>query len=113
MGKSATAKKKPKGAQSALFAEPVTPVPARWYGKLGLLLLSTLLLTLSYAPINQFYLAWVGLVPWLIAIAHCRTYKSAVLWGWLGGTLLFTANMWWMAYVTGPGMMGLMALMGA
>jgi apolipoprotein N-acyltransferase len=113
MAKSATAQKKPKSKDNALFAEPVALYPQRWYGKLSLLLLSTLLITLSYAPINQFYLAWVGLVPWLIAIAHCRSYKAAILWGWVGGTMFFIANMWWMAYVTGPGMVGLMALLGA
>lgn len=89
------------------------PFTQRWYGRLSLLLLSTLLLTLAYAPISQFYLAWIGLVPWLIVIARCQSYKAAVFWGWLGGTMFFVANMWWMKYVTFPGMIGLMSILAA
>ena len=89
------------------------PWSQRWYGRILLLSLSVLLLTLSFAPIKQFYLAWVGLVPWLIVIGRCRSYKSAAFWGWLSGTMFFIANMWWMAYVTFPGMVGLMAILAA
>jgi apolipoprotein N-acyltransferase len=113
MGKTAPSSAKRKASKDSLFADPVAPFPERWYGKLLLLLAATALLTLAYAPINQFYLAWIGLVPWLVAIAHCRSYKAAVFWGWLGGTMFFIANMWWMAYVTGPGMVGLMAILAA
>src|SRR5687767_5208090 len=63
------------------------PFTHRWYGKLALLSLSVLLLTLSFAPINQFYLAWVGLVPWLIVVQRCRSTVTAFLWSWLGGTM--------------------------
>ncbi len=96
-----------KGRESA----PAVPWSERWYGRLALLSLSVALLTLSYAPIKQFYLAWFGLVPWLIVIARCRSYKSAVFWGWFSGTMFFIANMWWMAYVTAAGMVGLMAVL--
>jgi len=85
----------------------------RWYGKLVLLTLSVALLTLAYAPIKQFYLAWFGLAPWLIVIARCRSYKAAIFWGWLSGWMFFIANMWWMAYVTFPGMLGLMSILAA
>ena len=37
----------------------------RWQGQLALVALSVILLTLALAPVKQFYLAWVGLVPWL------------------------------------------------
>ncbi len=83
-----------------------------WYGRF-LLLSSVGLLTLAYAPMNQCYLAWLGLVPWLIVISRCKSYKSAIFWGWLSGTVFFIANMWWMAYVTLPGMIGLMAVMAS
>ncbi len=94
-----------------LDIEPPVVFVQRWYGRLLMLLGGTLLLTLAYAPIHQFYLAWVGLIPWLIVITHCRSYKSAAFWGWVGGVMFFIANMWWMAYVTFPGMVGLMAIM--
>ncbi len=90
----------------------VTPWSQRWYGRLVLLSISVALLTLAYAPIKQFYLAWVGLVPWLVVIARCRSYKSAILWGWLSGWLFFLGEHVVMKYVTLPGGLALMALLG-
>ena len=97
--------------------------PSRWYNRLGpavisaapnfgLLLLSVLLLTFSFAPFGQFYLAWVGLVPWLLLLARVRSQRAAFFWSWLGGIFFFIANMWWLVYVTGPGMVALMVLLG-
>ncbi len=76
------------------------------------LLASAALLTLAYAPINQFYLAWVGLAPWLIFVRNRASQKSAFLGSWLAGTIFFTANMWWMGYITIPGMLALMVYCG-
>jgi apolipoprotein N-acyltransferase len=71
-----------------------------------------LLLSLSFAPFGQFYLAWVGLVPWLLVVRETRSQRAAFLWGWLAGIVFFTANMWWLAYVTGPGLVALMVVLG-
>ena len=92
-------------------AEPV-PVAQRWYGRLGLLLLCVALLTAAFAPVGQFYFAWIGLVPWLLVVNGTRSNRSAFFWSWVGGTLFFIANMWWMAFVTVPGMLALMAMLG-
>src|SRR4051812_27624882 len=75
---------------------------------IGLLLLGTLLLTLSFAPISQFYLAWIGLVPWLLVLRTTQNARTAFLWSWLAGLMFFTANMWWLWGVTGPGLVALM-----
>ena len=96
----------------ARAAQPEPPAGVRWPGKVGLILLTVLLLSLSFAPFAQFYLAWVGLVPWLFLVRSTRSPWAAFLWSWLAGVLFFTANMWWLAYVTGPGMVALMVVLG-
>ena len=91
---------------------PAMPFSRRWYGRLLLVLLGVALQTAAFAPVKQFYLAWVGLVPWLLVIGGVRSLRGAFLWGWIAGTLFFVANMWWMATITLLGMFGLMALLG-
>ena len=83
-----------------------------WFGRCGLVLLSVLLLTLALAPIRQFYLAWVGLVPWLWVAGRAKTHWRAFLWSWLAGILYLTANMWWLVYVSGPGLVALVIYLG-
>src|SRR5258706_4430459 len=84
----------------------------RWYGKLALLLLSVLLYTLALAPVKQFYLAWFGLVLWLWVVSQSKSQWRAFWWSWLAGTIFFLVNMWWLAYVTGPGMIALLVYLG-
>src|SRR6185312_17319212 len=93
-------------------APAALPLARRWWGKPALLLLTIALLTFSFAPFRQFYLAWIALVPWLIVLRHCRSARAAFLWSWLGGEVFFTANMWWLVFVTGPGMAALMLCLG-
>lgn len=70
------------------------------------------MLSLSYAPVKQFYLAWVALVPFLLVVARARSKKAAFFWSWLTGILFFSVNMWWIGYVTIPGAIALMFYMG-
>lgn len=95
-----------------MAAPAARPLAGRWWGKLLLLLASAALLELSFAPFNQFYLAYVALVPWLIVVRYSRSARTAFFWGWVGGVIFFDANMWWLAYVTGPGLAALMAVLG-
>ena len=85
---------------------------SQWWGRVVLLLIGTAFLTGAFAPVNQFYLAWIGLVPWLIVLDTTRSQRSAFFWSWLGGTFFFIANMWWMYAVTSYGMVALMAILG-
>jgi apolipoprotein N-acyltransferase len=103
----------PKPAQEVQpAAAAARPFPDRRFGKLALLLLSVAMLTLALAPAKQFYLAWAGLVPWLLVVARAKTTFRAFSWSWLAGTAFFVANMWWLAYVTLPGMIALMIYLG-
>jgi apolipoprotein N-acyltransferase len=98
--------RRPKRTETA--GANVAPAPAsarRWQAQVGLLLLSVVLLSLALAPVNQFYLAWIGLAPWMLAVAAARSKRAAFAWGFAGAWAFFLANMWWLWFVTPPGML--------
>jgi apolipoprotein N-acyltransferase len=76
-----------------------------------MLALAVVLLTVSYAPWKQFYLAWVALVPWLLFVARAPSTKAAFWWSWLTGLAFYAANMWWLGLVTLPGTAALLVYM--
>ena len=80
---------------------PAAPLSA--WKNLGLLVLGAVLVSLAFAPIGQFYLAWVGLAPMLIVAARARSARSAFFWGWVGGTIFFLLNLLYLLLVTIPG----------
>lgn len=88
------------------------PFALTFRGRVVLCLATVVGLSLSFAPFKQFYLAWIALIPWLVMIAHARSKKAVFFLSWLTGTLFFSVSMWWIAYVTVPGAMGLMLYMG-
>ena len=81
--------------------------PRNWPAQLGLMAASVLLLSLALAPVNQFYLAWIGLAPWMLAVSLARSKKAAFAWGFAGAWAFFLANMWWLWSVSVPGMFAL------
>jgi apolipoprotein N-acyltransferase len=98
--------------KTELTQDAPRPPMLRWYSKAGLLALSVILLSLSFAPYKQFYLAWIGLVPMLIVISQTRSAWSAFFWTWGAGIAFFLANMWWLYFVTDAGLFALVALLG-
>lgn len=84
----------------------------RWYGKVLLLLIGTLLLTLSYAPFYQFWAGWIGLVPLLVVVSRTAGPWRAAFWAWVAGVLFFSANVWWLLTITGPGVVALVLWLG-
>ncbi|MCG3178357.1 MAG: Apolipoprotein N-acyltransferase [Phycisphaerae bacterium] len=79
---------------------------------LGLIAVSMVLLTLSFEPIGWSWLAWVALVPWLIAIATSVRWGWMLFCSWLGGTLFFAGNLYWLYAAGRGGSMGDFLLMG-
>jgi apolipoprotein N-acyltransferase len=75
-------------------------------------LLSVILLTLAAAPFGQWYLAGIGLTPWLIAIAKAPSLKSAFARGWITGILYFALNEWWLWTATISGTIGVVVCSG-
>jgi apolipoprotein N-acyltransferase len=59
---------------------------------------SAALLIFSFPDFNLWPLAWVGLVPLFLAIAHKPQRGRAFLLGWITGTLFFYGSCYWLTY---------------
>lgn len=109
-------KTQPRHQPTAKAPAPILSAPRPFIqtalGRLLLCLATAITFFLSFAPFKQFYLAWLALVPWLLIVAQARSKKAVFFWSWLTGILTFALCMWWIAYVTKPGAMGLMVYMG-
>ncbi len=66
--------------------------------EVGLAALSALLLIFSFPDFNLWPLAWIGLVPLLVAIARRPRVFSSLLLGWLTGALFFYGSCYWITY---------------
>ncbi|MGI9105005.1 MAG: apolipoprotein N-acyltransferase [Pyrinomonadaceae bacterium] len=60
--------------------------------------LSALLLIVSFPDYDLWPLAWVGLVPLLIAVANKPDGRRAFVLGWLTGALFFYGSCWWLTH---------------
>src|SRR5437667_11854795 len=72
-------------------------------GRIALMLATAILLPLAFAPYGQFYLAWVGLAPWLILVATARSQRAAFGWGWCTGAVYFLLSFVYLLHNTIPG----------
>ncbi len=70
------------------------PTPA----EASLAIASALLLVLSFPDFDLWWLAWVGLVPLLVAVTRTRDARSAFLLGELWGMIFFYGTCWWLTY---------------
>jgi len=64
-----------------------------------LILLSAVLLILSFPRYDQSFLAWVALIPVLYAVEGKSVYRTFLL-GWLFGFFFYTGLMYWIVVVT-------------
>ena len=81
-------------------------------GQWAFLLLSIAMQSLAFAPFKQFYFAWVGIVPMLWVAGRSKTLTRAVSLTWLGGIIFYMINVWWLGFVSWPGMVGLNLFQG-
>jgi len=64
-------------------------------------LLSVVLLTVSFAPFDCWYLAYVALVPWCMALAGVTGQRRwGLLWAWLAGLMFWCVNLYWLTWIT-------------
>ncbi|HET6427079.1 MAG TPA: apolipoprotein N-acyltransferase [Phycisphaerae bacterium] len=74
----------------------------RWWVIAGLCVLTAVLLLASAAPWDQWYLAYVALVPWAVAMVAGRR-RRMLWWAYFGGVVFWTLGLYWMTWVTMPG----------
>ncbi|MDE0043518.1 MAG: hypothetical protein OXT74_15870, partial [Candidatus Poribacteria bacterium] len=65
------------------------------YRNIILAVLSGILLVLSHPSFNLFPLAWIGLVPLLIAVKSVPNAKSAFRIGYISGLTFFGGLIYW------------------
>lgn len=63
-------------------------------------LLSVVLLTVSFAPFDCWFLGFVALVPWAMALAGGMHRRWSLLCGTLAGTVFWAANLYWLSWIT-------------
>ena len=78
-----------------------------------LCLLSSLVLVISFAPFDRWYLAYVALVPWGLAVAGGRSRRWTLLCAYLGGVLFWAVGIYWLTWITLLGYVALMLYLGA
>jgi apolipoprotein N-acyltransferase len=84
------------GRREKFRARLRTCVPARPDGALAVL--SAFLLVLSFPDFNLWPLAWVGLVPLLVAVARVERTRQAFVLGWTWGAIFFYGSCWWLTH---------------
>lgn len=84
------------GRREKFLAHARLCVPARSHSALALL--SAFLLVLSFPDFNLWPLAWVGLVPLLIAVTKTTRSRQAFMLGWMAGAVFFYGSCWWLTH---------------
>jgi len=69
--------------------------------------LTVVLLTVSFAPFDCWYLAYVALIPWLLALRGGQTFRPSLLWPWLAGGVFWVVSLYWLWPITVVGYLAL------
>lgn len=77
-----------------------------------LCLLSSLVLVICFAPFDRWYLAYVALVPWGLAVVGGRSRRWTLLCAYLGGVLFWSVGAYWLTWITLLGYVVLMFYLG-
>ena len=64
----------------------------------GLASSSAVLLILSFPNFDLWWLAWIGLVPLLVAVATTSRKRTAFILGLIWGTIFFYGTCWWLTH---------------
>lgn len=72
-------------------------------------LLSTMLLTICFAPFDFWYVAYIALVPWLLSVTGGVSKRWTILCATLSGTLFWAINLYWLWWITLVGYFAILA----
>lgn len=72
----------------------------RGWSLLLLCLLSSVVLLISFPPFDHWYLAYVALVPWGLAVVGGRNRRWTLLCAYLGGVIFWAAGAYWLTWIT-------------
>jgi len=78
-------------------------------------LLTAVLLMAALPPFNAWYLAYVALVPWTLALAGGTRPRWTILWAWLAGVFMWAFTLywlWWVLLLSWDASLGFIALVG-
>ncbi|MHC4981978.1 MAG: apolipoprotein N-acyltransferase [Planctomycetota bacterium] len=75
-------------------------VPRRRLSVALLSVVAAVVLSVSFAPFDCWILAYVAMVPWLLALTGGTRGRWAILWGWLAGVIFWGANLYWLWWIT-------------
>jgi len=78
---------------------------------LGLALLSALLLTAVFPPVELSFFAFVALIPWLVVVSRTGT-KTQLVISYLAGLAFFFLNDLWIVPITIPGYISMSIYLG-
>jgi apolipoprotein N-acyltransferase len=89
---------------TALEREAADGAPRKAVGRRVALLLLNLLcvamLSASFAPWDCWFLAYVALAPWAVALGSDRSGRWAILTAWGAGLVFWLANLYWLTWIT-------------
>ena len=67
---------------------------------LGLAVLCVVMLTASFAPHDLWFLAYLALVPWVIALHLWSNTRWGLVLGWGVGLVFWAVNLFWLWWIT-------------
>jgi apolipoprotein N-acyltransferase len=86
-----------KALHTRLWASVRAQAPLR--AESAMAVLSSLLLILAFPNFNLWLLAWIGVVPLMLAVARSPQMQvRAFLLGWMAGTIFFYGTCYWLTY---------------
>lgn len=74
-------------------------------------MLTVALLSVSFAPVNNWPMAYVALVPWTLMLICLQTTRWALMTGWLTGLAFLVINLYWIWWVDVIGYFAMVAFL--